>query len=63
MLFMMCGCEFFEVYGVVIKFGLLVGVVVWVVVVFDENNIVLYSELVFEIKDEFDYVLVLVVLV
>jgi len=51
----MRGREFLEAYGVAIKTGPLVGVAARAVVVLDENNRVLHSELVGEIKDEPDY--------
>ena len=51
----MRGREFLEAYGVAIKTGPLVGVAARAVVVLDENNRVLYSELVGEIKDEPNY--------
>lgn len=61
-LFMLCGVFFFVDYGVVIVIGLLVGLVVCVVVVIDENDQVVYSQLVNEIIEELDYDVVLVVL-
>ncbi|OQA94414.1 MAG: Thiol peroxidase [Chloroflexi bacterium ADurb.Bin222] len=48
----MRGREFLEAYGVAFKSGPLVGVSARAVVVLDENNRVLHSELVGEIKDE-----------
>jgi len=51
----MRGSEFLEAYGVAIKTGPLVGVAARAVVVLDENNRVLHSELVGEIKDEPNY--------
>jgi thiol peroxidase len=51
----MRGREFLEDYGVAIKSGPLAGVAARAVVVLDENNIVLHSELVPEIKSEPDY--------
>ena len=49
------GREFLEAYGVAIKSGPLVGVAARAVVVLDENDRVLHSQLVGEIKDEPDY--------
>ena len=51
----MRGREFLEAYGVAIKSGPLVGVAARAVVVLDENDRVLHSQLVGEIKDEPDY--------
>lgn len=51
----MRGREFLEAYGVAIKSGPLAGVAARAVVVLDENNRVLHSELVPEIKQEPDY--------
>jgi thiol peroxidase len=51
----MRGREFLEAYGVAIASGPLVGVSARAVVVLDENDQVLHSELVGEIKDEPDY--------
>jgi thiol peroxidase len=51
----MRGREFLEAYGVAIKSGPLAGVAARAVVVLDENNCVLHSELVPEIKQEPDY--------
>ena len=51
----MRGREFLEAYGVAIKTGPLTGVAARAVVVLDENNRVLHSELVGEIKNEPDY--------
>ena len=51
----MRGVEFLQVYGVAIGNGPLAGVAARAVVVLDENNRVLHSELVGEIKDEPDY--------
>jgi thioredoxin-dependent peroxiredoxin len=51
----MRGREFLEAYGVAIASGPLVGVAARAVVVLDENDQVLHSELVGEIKDEPDY--------
>ena len=51
----MRGREFLEAYGVAIASGPLVGVAARAVVVLDENDRVLHSELVSEIKNEPDY--------
>jgi len=51
----MRGREFLEAYGVAIKSGPLAGVAARAVVVLDENDSVLHSELVAEIKSEPDY--------
>ena len=51
----MRGCEFIKNYGVELSTGPLVGVCARAVVVLDENNKVLHSELVPEIKNEPDY--------
>ncbi len=51
----MRGREFLEAYGVAIKTGPLAGVAARAVVVLDENDAVLHSELVPEIKNEPDY--------
>lgn len=51
----MRGAEFKRNYGVDITDGPLAGVTARAVVVLDENNKVLYSELVSEIKDEPNY--------
>lgn len=51
----MRGREFLEAYGVAIQSGPLAGVAARAVVVLDENNRVLHSELVPEIKQEPDY--------
>ncbi|RIX45604.1 MAG: thiol peroxidase [Rhodocyclales bacterium GT-UBC] len=51
----MRGREFLEAYGVAIQSGPLAGVAARAVVVLDENNRVLHSELVTEIKQEPDY--------
>ena len=51
----MRGNEFIKNYGVELSTGPLVGVAARAVVVLDENNKVLYSELVSEIKNEPDY--------
>jgi len=52
---LMRGREFLETYGVALKTGPLAGVAARAVVVLDENDIVLHSELVSEIKHEPDY--------
>ena len=51
----MRGAQFLEDYGVAISSGPLAGVAARAVVVLDENNVVLHSELVSEIKNEPDY--------
>jgi thiol peroxidase len=51
----MRGSEFLEAYGVALASGPLAGVAARAVVVLDENNKVLHSELVPEIKNEPDY--------
>ena len=51
----MRGREFLEAYGVAITSGPLVGVAARAIVVLDENDRVLHSQLVGEIKDEPDY--------
>jgi thiol peroxidase len=51
----MRGREFLEAYGVAIKTGPLAGVAARAVVVLDEHDMVLHSELVPEIKNEPDY--------
>jgi len=51
----MRGREFLEAYGVAVKTGPLAGVSARAVVVLDENNQVLHSELVPEIKNEPNY--------
>lgn len=51
----MRGAEFLQAYGVAIGNGPLTGVAARAVVVLDEDNRVLHSELVREIKDEPDY--------
>ena len=51
----MRGREFMDAYGVAIKTGPLTGVTPRAVVVLDENDRVLYSELVGEIANEPDY--------
>lgn len=49
------GRDFLETYGVAIKSGPLAGLAARAVVVLDENDAVLHSQLVAEIKDEPDY--------
>ncbi len=51
----MRGSEFLKTYGVALANGPLAGVAARAVVVLDENNVVLHSELVSEIKNEPDY--------
>lgn len=51
----MRGGDFLTAYGVAIGNGPLAGIAARAVVVLDENNRVLHSELVKEIKDEPDY--------
>jgi thiol peroxidase len=51
----MRGREFLEAYGVAVRSGPLTGVSARAVVVLDENDVVLHSELVSEIKNEPDY--------
>lgn len=51
----MRGREFLNAYGVEVADGPLAGVAARAVVVLDENNVVLHSELVAEIKNEPDY--------
>ena len=51
----MRGSEFIKKYGVELSTGPLVGVAARAVIVLDENNKVLHSELVPEIKDEPNY--------
>ena len=51
----MRGSEFLEAFGVAIKTGPLAGLAARAVVVLDENDHVLHSELVSEIKNEPDY--------
>ncbi|MFN4324962.1 MAG: thiol peroxidase [Azonexus sp.] len=58
----MRGREFLEAYGVAIASGPLVGVAARAVIVLDENDRVLHSELVPEIKNEPDYAAALAVL-
>ena len=59
---LMRGREFLENYGVAIASGPLAGVSARAVVVLDENDTVLHSELVGEIKDEPNYDAALAVL-
>lgn len=58
----MRGRDFLNAYGVDLASGPLVGVAARAVVVLDENNTVLHSELVAEIKDEPNYAAALAVL-
>ena len=58
----MRGRDFLNAYGVDLASGPLAGVAARAVVVLDENNTVLHSELVAEIKDEPDYAAALAVL-
>ena len=58
----MRGHEFLEAYGVAITSGPLAGVAARAVVVLDENDKVIHSELVSEIKNEPDYVATLAAL-
>mgnify|MGYP006146796851 CR=1 FL=1 len=58
----MRGAEFLKNYGVAIASGPLVGVAARAVVVLDESNKVLHSEMVGEIADEPDYAAALAVL-
>lgn len=58
----MRGADFLINYGVAIATGPLAGLSARAVVVLDENNRVLHSELVGEIKDEPDYAAALAVL-
>ena len=58
----MRGREFLEAYGVAIADGPLAGVAARAVVVLDENDKVIHSELVPEIKQEPDYAAALAVL-
>ncbi len=51
----MRGAQFLQDYGVAISSGPLAGVAARAVVVLDENNVVVHSELVGEIKNEPDY--------
>lgn len=52
---LMRGADFKQHYGVDIQTGPLAGVAARAVVVLDENDVVLYSQLVPEIKNEPDY--------
>jgi thiol peroxidase len=56
------GREFLENYGVAIKTGPIAGLAARAVVVLDENDKVIYSELVPEIKNEPDYLAALAAL-
>lgn len=58
----MRGQAFLENYGVSIKTGPLAGISARAIVVLDENNVVLHSELVSEIKEEPNYDAALAVL-
>jgi thiol peroxidase len=58
----MRGREFLENYGVAIKTGPIAGLAARAVVVLDENDKVIYSELVPEIKNEPDYLAALAAL-
>ena len=58
----MRGREFLQNYGVAIESGPIAGVAARAVVVLDENNQVLHSELVSEIKNEPNYAAALAVL-
>ena len=51
----MRGADFLQHYGVALASGPLAGVAARAVVVLDENDVVLHSELVGEIKNEPDY--------
>jgi thiol peroxidase len=51
----MRGRDFLEAYGVAVTTGPLTGVAARAVVVLDENNRVLYSEMVGEIANEPNY--------
>ena len=51
----MRGADFLQHYGVALASGPLAGVAARAVVVLDENDVVLHSELVSEIKNEPDY--------
>lgn len=52
---LMRGREFLRNYGVEIASGVLVGLAARAVIVLDENNVVRYTELVSEIKNEPNY--------
>ncbi|WP_421230914.1 thiol peroxidase [Aeromonas sp. 603079] len=56
------GAAFMEEYGVAISSGPLVGLAARAVVVLDDDNKVLYSELVAEVADEPDYIAALAAL-
>lgn len=56
------GREFIEAYGVAITSGPLAGLTARAVIVLDENDKVIHSELVSEIKNEPDYVAALAAL-
>ncbi len=58
----MRGSDFLNAYGVAISSGPLAGVAARAVVVLDEDNEVIHSELVSEIKNEPDYAAALAVL-
>ena len=58
----MRGRDFLEAYGVAVCSGPLAGVAARAVLVLDENNKVIHSELVSEIKNEPDYAAALAVL-
>ena len=58
----MRGCEFMQNYGVAIESGPIAGLTARAVIVLDENNHVLHSELVGEIKNEPNYEAALAVL-
>jgi thiol peroxidase len=51
----MRGREFLDAYGVALKTGPLAGIAARAVVVLDEKNVVLHSQMVAEIKNEPDY--------
>jgi len=51
----MRGREFLDTYGVALKTGPLAGIAAHAVVVLDENNVVLHSQMAPEIKNEPDY--------
>lgn len=58
----MRGAAFLQDYGVALKSGPLAGVAARAVVVLDENNVVVHSQLVPEIKNEPDYAVALAAL-
>jgi thiol peroxidase len=58
----MRGREFIQNYGVAIESGPIAGLTARAVIVLDENNRVLHSELVSEIKNEPNYEAALAVL-